>query len=73
MLFRSHARVSLHGRHATVGIWAERPSALERLEGERELLGQALARADFEAEIALHAGAPRIVEAPSGQLVDQIS
>ena len=68
-----HARVSLNGRHATVGIWAERPSALERLEGARELLGQALARADFEAEIALHAGAPRIVEAPSGQLVDQIS
>ena len=31
------------------------------------------ARADFEAEIALHPGAPRIVEAPSGQLVDQIS
>jgi hypothetical protein len=68
-----HARVSLNGRHATVGIWAERPSALERLQGDRDLLGQALARADFEAEIALHPGAPRIVEAPSGQLVDQIS
>jgi hypothetical protein len=68
-----HARVSLSGRQAIVGLWAEHEAGLNRLQADREMLGQALARADFEAEIALHAGAPRVVAPPAGHLVDQTS
>ena len=68
-----HARVSLTGRQATIGVWAERPDTLGRLEASRTQLGRALALADFEAEIALHSGAPRIIEAEAGQFVDQTS
>ena len=68
-----HARVSLVGQQATVGLWAERESALARLQDDSELLGAALARANMKAEIAVHAGAPRVVTPEAGQLVDQIS
>lgn len=68
-----HARVSLAGGQAIVGLWAERESGLARLEEGREMLGAALARADFRAEIAVHAGAPRIAEPEAGRLVDQMS
>ena len=68
-----HARVSLAGGQAIVGLWAERETGLARLEEGRELLGAALARADFRAEIAVHAGAPRIAEPEAGRLVDQTS
>lgn len=66
-----HARVSLAGRHATVTLWAERESSLERLSEGRDLLQAALSRAQFEAEVAIHAGAPRVVAPESGALVDQ--
>lgn len=68
-----HARVSLAGGQAIVGLWAERETGLARLEEGRELLGAALARASFQAEIAVHAGAPRVAEPEAGRLVDQTS
>ncbi len=68
-----HARISLAGGQAIVGLWAERESGLAQLEAGRDLLGAALARADFRAEIAVHAGAPRLAEPQAGTLVDQTS
>lgn len=68
-----HARVSLAGGQAIVGLWAEREAGLARLEEGRELLGAALARASFQAEIAVHPGAPRVAEPEAGRLVDQTS
>jgi len=68
-----HARVSLAGGQAIVGLWAERAEGLARLEEGRELLAAALSRAEFRAEIAVHAGAARVAEPEAGQLVDQTS
>lgn len=68
-----HARVSLAGGQAIVGLWAERETGFASLEEGRELLGAALARADFKSEIAVHAGAPLTAQPQAGALVDQTS
>lgn len=68
-----HARVALVGEQAVVSLWAERDVGLTRLRDDQQQLGMALARANFRAEIAVHAGAPPNVDPHAGQLVDQIS
>lgn len=68
-----HARVSLVGQQASVGLWAEREAGLARLQADSDLLGSALARANLQAEIAVHAGAPQLAVPEAGRLVDQTS
>lgn len=68
-----HARVSLVGQQASVGLWAEREAGLARLQEDSELLGAALARASLKAEIAVYPGAPQVARPEAGQLVDQMS
>lgn len=68
-----HARISLVGDQAAVNLWAERETALTRLRDDQGMLGAALGRANFRAEIAVHSGAPPTAEPHAGQLVDQTS
>lgn len=68
-----HARISLRGGHATVGLWAENDIGLARLRQDEALLGQALARTNIAAEIAIHAGHPPVRAPEAGRLVDQTS
>jgi hypothetical protein len=68
-----HARISLRGGHATVGLWAENDIGLARLRQDEALLGQALARTNIAAEIGIHAGHPPVSAPEAGRLVDQTS
>ncbi len=68
-----HARISLRGAQATVGLWAERDIALERLREDKDALADALRRAQLSAEIAIQAGAPPVRAPEAGRLVDQTS
>lgn len=68
-----HARISLRGVQATVGLWAERDVALEHLRQGQHLLAEALRRAELSAEIAIQPGAPPMRAPEAGRLVDQTS
>jgi len=68
-----HAHVSLRGGQAGVSLWAERPEGLERLRRDQGMLTAALAATRLQAEITVHAGAPRRQAPAAGRLVDQTS
>ncbi|MDD3837036.1 MAG: flagellar hook-length control protein FliK, partial [Phenylobacterium sp.] len=65
------AQVVLRGAKAGVTLWVERPETARKLAREGERLTSALARASFEAELAVRQGpAPRVAATP-GRFLDQ--
>jgi hypothetical protein len=68
-----HAQIVLAGDRTWVSLWAERDDGVQRLRQHEALLATALTDANFVAEIAFHAGAPRQPATNAGRFLDHAS
>jgi hypothetical protein len=68
-----HVQIALTGTVTRVGLWAERPDAMARLQAGEDALSLALRAAELTPEVALHTGAPVIALIPVGHFVDHES
>lgn len=68
-----HVQIALTGTRTRVGLWAERPEAMVRLQNGEALLSAALREADLSAEVAFHMGAPNVAITAPGHFVDRAS
>ncbi|MBU4434688.1 MAG: flagellar hook-length control protein FliK [Alphaproteobacteria bacterium] len=68
-----HVQIALTGVVARVGLWAERPDAIARLQAGEDALSLALRAAELTPEVAFHAGAPAITPIAVGRFVDRES
>lgn len=68
-----HVQIALTGACARVGLWAERPDAMARLQAGEAALSAALREAELSPEVAFHAGAPTVAAPAPGRFVDRAS
>jgi len=68
-----HVQIALTGACARVGLWAERPEAVARLQAGEADLSAALREAELSPEVAFHAGAPTVAVTAPGRFVDRAS
>jgi hypothetical protein len=68
-----HVQIALTGAVTRVGLWAERPEAIARLQAGEDALSVALRAAELTPEVAVHAGAPAIAPIAVGRFVDRES
>jgi len=68
-----HVQIALTGACARVGLWAERPDAMARLQAGEAALSAALREAELSPEVAFHAGAPTMAAPAPGRFVDRAS
>lgn len=68
-----HVQIALTGACARVGLWAERPEAVARLQAGEAALSAALREAELSPEVAFHAGAPTVAVTAPGRFVDRAS
>ena len=68
-----HVQIALTGAVTRVGLWAERPEAMARLQAGEDALSLALRAAELTPEVAVHAGAPAIAPIAVGRFVDRES
>lgn len=68
-----HVQIALTGARTRVGLWAERPDAMARLQAGEEALSVALREAELSPEVAIHVGAPVIALTAPGRFVDRES
>lgn len=68
-----HVQIALTGASARVGLWAERPEAMARLQAGEAALSAALREAELSPEVAFHAGAPAMAAPAPGRFVDRAS
>ncbi len=68
-----HVQIALTGACTRVGLWAERPDAMARLQAGEAALSAALREAELSPEVAFHAGSPAVAAMAPGQFVDQAS
>jgi hypothetical protein len=68
-----HAQIVLSGDRTWVSLWAEREESVARLRQNEALLTTSLHDANFVAEVAFHAGAPRQPATAGRQFLDHAS
>jgi hypothetical protein len=68
-----HVQIALTGAQTRVGLWAERPEAMVRLQAGEAALSAALREAELSPEVAFHAGSPTVAVTAPGRFVDQAS
>ncbi|WP_419255253.1 flagellar hook-length control protein FliK [Caulobacter sp. ErkDOM-YI] len=68
-----HVQIALTGSRTRVGLWAERPDAMARLQAGEAALSAALREAELSPEVAFHAGAPTVAVTAPGRFVDRAS
>ncbi|HQR91594.1 MAG TPA: flagellar hook-length control protein FliK, partial [Caulobacter sp.] len=68
-----HVQIALTGACTRVGVWAERPDAMARLQAGEAALSAALREAELSPEVAFHAGSPTVAATEPGHFVDQAS
>lgn len=68
-----HVQIALTGACTRVGLWAERPDAMARLQAGEAALSAALREAELSPEVAFHAGSPTVAVTAPGHFVDQAS
>lgn len=68
-----HVQIALTGSRTRVGLWAERPDAMARLQAGEAALSAALRDAELSPEVAYHAGAPTVAVTAPGRFVDRAS
>ena len=65
-----HAQIALLGRHAWIGLWAERPEAMNLLEQQQAELQNTFSADNVEAEVICCLGAPPAHAAGTGTMWD---
>jgi len=65
-----HAQIALLGRHAWIGLWAERPEAMNLLELQQAELQNTFSADNVEAEVICCLGAPPAHAAGTGTMWD---
>lgn len=65
-----HAQIALLGRHAWIGLWAERPEAMNLLEQQQAELQNTFSADNVEAEVICCLGAPPAHAAGTGTMRD---
>jgi hypothetical protein len=65
-----HAQIALLGRHAWIGLWAERPDAMNLLEQQQAQLQNTFSADNVEAEVICCLGAPPAHVAGTGTVWD---
>lgn len=65
-----HAQIALLGKHAWIGLWAERPEAMSLLEQQQAELQNTFSADDVEAEVICCLGTPPAHAAGTGTMWD---
>ena len=68
-----HVQIALTGALTRVGLWAERPDAMARLQAGEAALSAALREAELSPEVAFHTGSPTVAVTEPGHFVDRAS
>lgn len=68
-----HVQIALTGACTRVGLWAERPDAMARLQAGEAALSAALREAELSPEVAFHTGSPTVAVTEPGHFVDRAS